>query len=161
MGRRKGNRTTTEKMMGPLGEWVATGTTGTTSATGMAPRWHHPWVSVVRRRMGEAEATALRFGDSAFSLSMQKMFGAPNRATRQQIADFYEALLSESYEDWHGMKEGLDDAETTASLARQEVTRGREQIADLQDGMARAGRRLWGLLKLIEDSPPNEPTWRQ
>jgi len=111
------------------------------------PDWTPDWTLVLSRRIQEP-------GSAVSPLAGKIRLTNPKSLTRQQIVDFYEELLSKSYEDWHGMNDEVTDGATRLSRLENQNNELKEDLAFLRVQLGRAGRRLYGLLGLIEKTPP-------
>ena len=121
------------------------------------PKWVPDWRWVLSNRLRERGSG----GDAAVT-KMKRV--APASLTRQQIVDYYESLLSESYKDWHVMLEANNKFEAREQQALRDLGDANLRIGELEDRnnalareLGKAVRQLHGLLKLVEAQPVVDP----
>ena len=102
------------------------------------------WYETLGRRVN-----ALR-GDRSHPSFTYKYRMPSQRATREQIVDIYEQAYSELSGGFHGLEERIRELEGEQLQDRASIGDLLKRKKDLEHRLGQTGRRLWGVLSLLE-----------
>ena len=104
-----------------------------------------PWYKLIQERHCD-----LRSDKFHPSFNYRDGYDFTKATTRQQIVEFYEQAYAELAESVHGQLERIVELEGDVRTHKQSLDDLIQRKRDLEHRLGQTGRRLWGLLSMIE-----------